>query len=129
MPDINLVWHWATATLSPASVILFLVAIVAALGMWWFLKELRKADLRLVEASQQSLLRVKQELKEVKAEHRDDLRRLHDMALKQNQIEYQLKLAQTEIQHLKDLLTQANATIATLLASTSQNLGDLKNDR
>lgn len=117
MIDLNLIWQWATATLSPASVILFMVAISAAFGAWWFLKELRKADLRLLELTQKTLAQVREELGVVKSNHREDLNKLYEMRLKQNKLEFDLQTAQMEINNLKDLLTQANATIATLLQS------------
>lgn len=115
MPDFNHILHWATATLSPASVILFIVAMGGVLGAVWFLKELRKADLKLVEHSQQSLLRVKEELAQVRQDHLVDLRKMQELQIDLIEMKYKLTAAEKEIDELRNLLEQSRATIQAIL--------------
>lgn len=45
------VWRWATLTLSPASVILFIISILVSITLVYLLIELRRADKKLNEES------------------------------------------------------------------------------
>lgn len=50
----EMIWTWATTTLSPASVILFLATVLFGGFLFWSFKELRKSDLRYVEESKKN---------------------------------------------------------------------------
>lgn len=114
LPNFDTIWAWATLSLSPASVIMFLVAFVAVTAAWWFLKELREADLRLLEARG---VQVEQLKKELKAEQNSR----QELEKKVIRLEYEVKGYEALVRQLQQRVEQSDILIARLLKEVQDN--------